>query len=169
MELSETLSRSTTLVDFSLARSDFLDSFADLEAAIWVKLEKSGMSPIAREPFGNRLKAFRELPSGSQIAKCRINQRNQLADAVAKILPIRADLVHGRMRIAILDGEAVAMFTNATLAGDEDAPVRILTLARMRSISERLQRHTQTVGLLSKPVNPPSSPPPPSQDAAVDP
>lgn len=169
MDLSETFSRSTAQLDFALARSDFLDSFADLEAAIWVVLDKSGTMLTAKEPFGNRVKSFRELQSGTQLAKCRVNQKNQIADALLRLLPIRADLVHSRMQISVWDGEPVAIFTNAALADDPDALKRIMKLARLKTLTEKLRHYSEVTRSLRKPINPASSPQPPSPDEAGDP
>ncbi|WP_296676163.1 hypothetical protein [Novosphingobium sp.] len=169
MEEREFLAESTALIEFALARNDFLDHFADVEGAICKILQKNGTPQINKEPFGNRLKAFREVQNTTLVAKCRISQRNQLADSLAKILPLRADIVHSRMHIAQLDGMPVALFVNSLLTHDPDAPARILSLQRIKQLSAKLVNHAKTLDLLRKPINPASSPPPPSPGVAVGP
>lgn len=155
--------------DFVRARNAFLDRFADLESAISKLLVQSGSIPSLNEPFGNRLKAFRDLENATLIAKCRIAQRNQIADGIAKILPIRNDLVHSRMHVTDLGGVPVALFVNSQLTHDPDAPARILTNVRLDQLSQKMAQFAEKIGTLRQPISKPSSPPPPSPGAASGP
>jgi hypothetical protein len=155
--------------DFVIARSQFLDRFADLEAGISAALQKAGTPPNLKEPFGHRLKAFKEIEKVSVIAKCRIGQRNDLVEAISKILPIRADIVHSRMQVSALEGVPVALFVNSQFAADPDAPVRLLTLERLQVHIASLSRFLERLQEMKRPVTPASSPPPPSPGATAGP
>lgn len=166
MEQNKELPKAVAMIDFAIARTEFLDSFADLEAGVAKMLEKAGAAPSLKEPFSHRLKAFKEIDKVSVVAKCRIGQRNSLAAGIAKILPIRADIVHSRMHVNELDGRPVALFVNAQLAPDQDAPARILTLDRLQQLTKLLAGYLAKLSDLKRPINPASSPPQPLPDVA---
>lgn len=169
MEQMDILEQTTNEHDFALARCAFLDRFADIEALICRILSQDGSLPASREPFGNRLKIFAQVSKPNLIAKCRIGHRNSIVDAISKILPIRADLVHSRMHVAKLDSVPVALFINSQLAHDPDAPARILSLERIKQLTASLDKQAKAIETLKKPVNQASSPPPPSPGEAGDP
>ena len=152
-------------IDFVFARSDVLDAFAELEALIGRILKSCG-HPASNEPFGHRLKAFRTAGKTTFIAKANLGQRDHIADAIADLLPIRADIVHSAMRLVTFDGREVALFVNAQQAFAPYPQARIVDLVQLRGLARELRDLRKRVSELAKCVNPASSPPPPSPGAA---
>jgi len=150
--------------DMALARNDLLDAFADLEMTISRILRSCGIAP-SNEPFGNRMKAFRSAEKTNLIAKANLGQRDQIADEIAMLLPIRADIVHSRLRASRVEGHVVCYFINSQEASSDYPSGRLLSIAQIQSLIERVIKLTERVGKL-KLINPASSPPPPSPGAA---
>lgn len=155
-------------LDFALLRSDLLDAFSDLESEVSMILRSAGIAP-SNEPFGNRLQKLKEADKIPRIARANRPARDQIVDSLAELLPIRADIVHSRMRLARLDDEPVALFINAQEAGTDYAPARVLTLTQMRQLVTLVNRLGKRIRDLGRTVNPASSPPPPLPGAAGDP
>ncbi|MFZ5744170.1 MAG: hypothetical protein ACOY7T_06780 [Pseudomonadota bacterium] len=156
MEQAANLNAKATSVDFALARSDFLDAFSAVESSICRILERAGIGCKSNEPFGNRLLAFGQIEKADLLAPSRIGQRNNLVRGVGKILPIRADVVHSAMRVDRLGEEAVAIFVNAQVAHDPDAPMRVLSLDRFRKHTSKLEDYAKQLEVLNKPTSPAS-------------
>ena len=156
--------RDLNAVELYLLRSDFLDACANLEAAVCRILRSCG-DARSTEPFGHRVQAFRKAEKTNLIAKANFGQRDQIADAIAELLPVRADIVHSAMKISLLDGQTTALFTNARTASDDYPVVRLLKAQDFRELIRRVANLTARTGTLGR-VSPASSPPPPSPDAA---
>ncbi|MDE2411567.1 MAG: hypothetical protein KGM18_07310 [Sphingomonadales bacterium] len=154
-------------IEFLIARNDFIDAFADLEVAVCRVLRSTGQNPKS-EPFGQRVKTFREAEKTHLIAKANYGARNQIADEIFAILPVRADIVHSRMNTHRIDGQLAAVLTNVQDAGAEFPTARILTLAQFKQLVSRITQFTQRIAALGK-INPASLPQPPSPGAAGDP
>ncbi len=150
--------------DMALARNDLLDAFADLEMIISKILRSCGVSP-GNEPFGNRIKTFRTAEKTTLIAKANLPQRDQIADEIAALLPVRADIVHSRLRACRVEGHVVSYFINSQEASSDYPSGRLLSLTQINSLIEKVDKLTERVGGLNRATNPPSSPPPPSQGA----
>lgn len=154
-------------VELYLLRNDFLDACADLETAVCRVLRSCG-DARSTEPFGHRVQAFRKAEKTNLIAKANYGQRDQIADAIAALLPVRADIVHSAMKLSTVDGQAMALFTNARAASDDYPLVRMLKAADFRELIRRVASLTARTAGLGR-ISPASSPPPPLRDAAGDP
>ncbi len=147
-----------------LARSDFLDAFADLEIAVTRILRSCG-TVTKGEPFSQKVKAFKTAEKTTLIAKSNHAMRDQIADEIFGLLQIRADIVHSRMTIRIIDGKVAASFLNVQEAGALFPPCRILIHSEIKQLIEMTNRLTQRIRALNR-ASPASSPPPPSPGAA---
>lgn len=155
-------------LEFVTLRSAFLDAFSDLETEVITILKSAGISS-SNEPFGNRVQKLREADKTPRIAKANLGVRDQITDGITELLPIRADIVHSRMRIGILDGQPVALFINSKEASNSDALTRILTLKRMQGLVALVERLVKRISDLGRTANPASSLPPPSPGVTGDP
>lgn len=132
-----------------VARSDFIDAFAELEEIVSRILRSAGHAPKG-EPFCQRIKTFRGLDKTPLIAKQNFGARNQLADAILALLPVRADIVHSRLDVRTIDGVAAAMLTNAHESGTEYPTCRVLTATQFHELTARIVRYTQRIAALGK-------------------
>lgn len=156
----------TVELELSLLRSAFVDAFARLETSICKILASCGAMP-SNEPFKQRLKDFQKAEKTHLIAKSNYTKRDQIAVAVDALLSVRADIVHSEMRIANVNGEPTAFFVNAKDAAAEYPCTRLLSLNQFKELIYKTKCPESRVVDLSR-VNPPSSQPQPSRDAAGD-
>lgn len=145
-------------LDLALMRSSFLDEFAQLETSVCRILCSCG-APASGEPFSQRLREFRKAEKTPLIAKANLNKRDQIAEAIAALLAIRADIVHSSMKVCIVEGQTTAMFTNAKEASMDYPPVRLLSTAQFRELIYKVQCINNGIAGLGR-VNPASSPQP---------
>ena len=146
-----------------VARSEFIDAFAELEEVVSRILRSAGHAPKG-EPFCQRIKTFRGLDKSPLIAKPNFGARNQLADAILALLPVRADIVHSRLDVRMIDGLAAAMLTNAHESGTEYPTCRVLTATQFHELTNRIVRYTQRIGALGKTKPETTTAPAPSAD-----
>ncbi|MBK9011755.1 hypothetical protein [Novosphingobium sp.] len=151
-------------IELLLARSDFLDAFADLETAVLRVLRSCGTVPKG-EPFSQRVKALKTAEKTTLIAKSNHAQRDQIADEIMALLQIRADIVHSRMSIRTIDGKLAAFFLNVQETGALFPACRILNHSELKQLSSMVTRLTERISALNR-VNPASSPRPPSLGGA---
>ena len=160
--------KSLATLEWLQARNDILDAFADLETRIAFILKRAKNLPPKGQCLGQRLEIFRTVKANSEIAAANLARRDTLVNSIAELLPVRADIVHSRMKIHLIDGSPVGIFVNSHDANEKFPQNRLLTLAEMRCLVNSVQELTESLSKLSKP-NPPSSPPPPSPGAAAGP
>jgi hypothetical protein len=149
-------------------RSEFLDGFADLEAGVMEFLRKLGKQTKDGGGFAQRLKAFKELQQSSQLPTKNLARRDSIHEEIVDILRLRADLVHSRMEAIKVDGVVKARFVNVMDQHEKIPPCRILSQDDFISLAQQLKRLKSQISSLH-PVNPASSPQPPSPGAAGDP
>ena len=168
MSLQENISHHAAEgTELLLARSDFLDAFADLEAAVTRILRSCG-TVTKGEPFSQKVKALRTADKTTLIAKSNHAQRDQIADEIFALLQIRADIVHSRMTMRIVDGKVAASFLNVHETGAPFPPCRLLFHSEIKQLIEMTNRLTQRIRALNR-SNPASWPPPPSPGAKAAP
>lgn len=109
--------------DAQLLRGDFLDAFARLEQAVLSYMGKTDVKAGTGQPFAQKLAKL-------QAARAKFRNPKRLdvrVAAIQQLLPVRADIVHSALQIAILfDGRAKAVklcFQNASAA--DRAPLMI--------------------------------------------
>ena len=84
---------------------------------------------------------------------------------VEDLLPLRNDLVHSHLRVALLDQQAVACFWNSRDAQSDKESLRLFTAAGLRQLAQSTADLAGAIRESGSP-NPPPSPPPPSPGAA---
>jgi len=169
MESSHTaILESQQTLDFAILRNDFLDAFSDLETEVTRILSSCGIS-ASNEAFGLRLQKFREVSKTSLIANTNYGTRDRVADDIAKLLSLRADIIHSRMLVRLIASEPSARFVNSQDAHSKHPPGRELSLAEMRTLVSTVCNLADQIKDLRRKANPASSPPPPSPAATADP
>jgi hypothetical protein len=181
------------LGSFHRMRSELLDSFADIEKSLIVYVSKNqprGFCVTA--PLGHKIEAAKQVPAGPQRSKDLKVKADQELAKLTELLPLRADIVHSRMEVAVTcSSDLIAIFRNAKdeRLGNPEALVfnhgdlmRLVdrTKAMAKSLSEALaaqnaapkaraqvivQAVTKPKSQPQKKPNPASSPPRPTPDA----
>lgn len=155
--------------ELAQARSDVLDAFASLEAMVCKMLRAAEKQLPNAAQFSARLEAFKKLEGISQIAKANLQKRDRLVAEISALLPVRADIVHSRLKACQIDGLPAAIFVNSQNQSDSYPQCRILTLDAMRRMVEAILRYAKDISELGRVINPPSLPQQPSPGAKVDP
>jgi hypothetical protein len=103
------------LVDFYRLRSDMLDSFAGIEKMLLVYIEQNiPKNFCASAPLGHKIEAAKKVPAGPHRSKELKTTADGELSKLAELLPLRADIVHSRMEIAITtSSQFIAIFKNA--------------------------------------------------------
>lgn len=149
---------------FAQARSEFLDAFSDLEVAV-AKVLRSADAPISSEAFGHILEKFKRVPPAPLLAKANLSRRNSLANEAIELLKVRADVVHSHMKVQVTKGGGRARFVNSRSVGTKAAIPREMTLQELVDVTQKTRSLVADIANLNR-INPPSSPLPPSRDAA---
>jgi len=150
---------------FQQLRSKFLDAFADLESFIAVMMNHAGKA-VPAQHLGCRLNEFRKIEPNSRLARENLDRRNQLADKISALLPLRADIVHSTMRVSIIDGEPSAIFINAQNLAERSPPCRVMSQADITQLQEQVRDLTAQLRTLNRSPSPASLQPRPLPDAA---
>ena len=161
---------------YAKARSSCVDSFARLEYSIISICPRLDITMANRALVGQRLKKLREAATLEKLPKAERTSLTPLLDRAEELLQHRTDIVHSEMVVASTSSETMAIFHNAAnrAAGNADARIYSLTMLRnLASDANELATQISGVGLkIRQPrpetgtINPASSPPPPSPDAA---
>jgi hypothetical protein len=154
MESSHTtiLDRQQTL-DFAILRNDFLDAFSDLETEVTRILCSCGVA-ASNEAFGLRLQKFREVSKTSLIANANYVSRDRVADDIAKLLSLRADIIHSRMLVRLVANEPSARFVNSQDAHSKHPSGRELSLAEMQTLVSSIRNLADQIKDLRRKANP---------------
>ena len=103
------------LGSFHRLRSELLDSFADIEKSLIVYVSKSKPKGFCvTAPLGHKIEAAKQVPAGPQRSKDLKVKADQELAKLAELLPLRADIVHSRMEVAVTSSsDLIAIFRNA--------------------------------------------------------
>jgi hypothetical protein len=156
------------LTTIHVRRSKFIDAFGQIETNVAAILKAGGISPC-NTPMSQRLSEFRKLAANARLAKQNLGRRDQLAEKIALLMPVRTDIVHSVLTGCIVDGMVTAKLVNAQLSGDRLPPCRLLNESDFDRLIAEAGKIANDLLALAKPLNPASSPPPPSPGAAGDP
>ena len=129
------------MLSFYRLRSEMLDCFADVEAAILNYIAENGAKPICETaPLGHKIEAAKKIPAGPHRSKELKKKTDAELFRIAELLTIRADLVHSRMEIAITTSNSiVAIFRNAKNSASDDRAASVFTLPQFRELVTALQ------------------------------
>ncbi|HYW16997.1 MAG TPA: hypothetical protein VE891_12705 [Allosphingosinicella sp.] len=154
-----------TISSFARARSEFLDRFNQLEAAI-LRLEHrlSAAFPVRGTPLSQRLATLSSLKPSSTCSA----QLQRLVRECETLLPFRATIVHSTMKVRKRNKGRVAIFQNSFDEAN-DVPLFAVTTERdFERVAARVQRLTDEInGLI--PALKPSGPLQPRPAEAADP
>ena len=91
-----------------------LDSFADIELALLVYVSKSPQKSFCvTAPLGHKIEAAKKVPAGPRRSKELKIKADLELSKLAELLPLRADMVHSRMEMAVtVDSQFIAIFRN---------------------------------------------------------
>lgn len=147
--------------EFHLARSRCIDSFARAESAVAALLRAQGMA-VNGEPFSQKLGTLAKLepsPTNSKAWKAAVDAAGQ---QLAELLPVRADIVHAPLTLVTLQGVRRACFFNPRDGQKYGQCARVFSTEDFKNLVKRVDA---IVRKMAKPVNPASSPRPPSPGA----
>jgi hypothetical protein len=103
------------LDNFYRLRSELLDSFSDIERSLLVHLSKNTEKGCCiTAPLGHKIEAAKKVAAGPQRSKELKMKADIELSKLALLLPLRADIVHSRMEVAVTSSSRlVAIFRNA--------------------------------------------------------
>ncbi len=104
----------TGLATFYRLRSEILDRFADIERILLVYVSSSSQKGFCvTSPLGHKIEAAKKVPAGPRRSKELKIKADQELSKLAELLPLRADMVHSRMEMAVtVDSQFIAIFRN---------------------------------------------------------
>jgi len=166
--IHETITPPRTLsqaeAEVALARSDLLDAFSDLEARV-TRFIAQGKLGTKGQHFGAKMLLFGNLEGIGLIAKTNYAKRDQLADKIISLLPLRADIVHSHMKLAKVDGIVTGVFVNSQCSDEAHPPCRLMTANDLRQFTRNLSKLAGELDNLKRAISLASSPPQPSPGA----
>jgi hypothetical protein len=148
------------LLSFYRLRSEILDHFADIEAAILTYLsENQEKSVCDTAPLGHKIEAAKKIPAGPNRSKALKTGAEVELNKIAAILNVRAGLVHSRMEIAITTkNRIVAIFQNVKNSTTDDQNAMIFTLPQLQKFAQSLQSASSSLEQALTARNPKSPP-----------
>ena len=162
--MTSSLPFATTAEQLHTARSKLLDAFVRVEESV-ARLLLASKTSFNGELLGQRIELLRAAKAGPQFSKKKRADVLKLLDEIVALLPVRNDIAHGRLQIAVIDQESLACFINVRQTLEPSQTARLFRLEQL----DRLTRKIRVIAEeLDKPqaVTPPASPPPPSRAAA---
>ena len=151
---------------FHRDRSKCVDAFADVEQAVIVLLRACD-AKFGNEPFSAKVQKLRSVAPSCRISKAAVSRMPALLGRCAEIAALRNDIVHSKLKIAIVDDEHKACFVNLREDDKSSQSARMMTLEGLREVSAQMVELANDLRALL--ANPASSPPPPSPVAAAAP
>ena len=165
MDNSPSHQHQTADAELGYVRSQVLDAFSEIELAIARLLIAAGNQPKGPH-LGSMVEAFRKIEGIPGVAKANHPKRDDLANKICELLPVRADIVHSQMKVCRVDGVASAQFVNSQNASQSYPECRLLSVKHMIDIANAARTIASGIAQLNR-INPPSSPPLPSPGAAA--
>ena len=156
----------TTKEQLHIARSMFLDGFANAERAV-ISLHGRIGSKNAKMQLSQRLEALGKVKAGPTFSKAKANTLAEALGRLATLNDVRNDVVHSRMSVAPVDGETRAIFINSNCCSNEFPVGRLVTFEQFNKLAKELAEIAKSLADLT--LSPASSPPPPLPVAAADP
>lgn len=123
---------------FHRQRSKLIDAFADVEEGVMRLLDQTG-SKRGAEPLKQKLAIVLKAKAGPAYSSTRKTQVDEAIKAIDTLLELRADLVHARLAVTMIDVEMHACFVNARETGIIGRKARIMTLVEMRTITTQVE------------------------------
>ncbi len=144
--MSEQTSPSACTDHFHLARSKCLDAFVNAEMAVTALLVRSN-TKFGGEFLGRKIEILRKAKPAPQYSKVKRDAVLPLLDELETLLPIRADFVHGILKIAIIDEEALASFVNVRNTNGNTHLARHITRSQFEALTRQVAKLGQNLAL----------------------
>ena len=102
------------LVNFYRMRSEMLDSFADIERTLLLYVLNNNQKGFCvTAPLGHKIEAAKKVPAGPRRSKELKLKADAELSKLSDLLPLRADMVHSRMEVAVTTASNfIAIFRN---------------------------------------------------------
>ena len=103
------------ILNFYRMRSEMLDSFADIEQSLMAYVAQTKQKSFCvTAPLGHKIDAAKRVPAGPRRSKELKAKADAELSKLAELLPVRADMVHSRMELAVTtSSQFLAIFKNA--------------------------------------------------------
>ena len=124
---------------FHRERSRCIDAFAACEEAVATLFFQTGAKAGA-DVLAQKISSLAKIPASPGYAKARREKVIVQLSALADLLPVRADIVHGRLRLAQIDGEIFACFVNAKDLGGDYLKARLLPFENLRTLTRTVTK-----------------------------
>ena len=130
-------SRSSNKQILETARSRLLDGFADVEVATIGLQGRLGLKPNGAS-LGHRLEALRKLIAKGELEGTIATELKRHTDRLSQLNEIRGDIVHARMHVAQMAGQARAWFINSRECEAQYPSSRVLSVEQFASLNKEL-------------------------------
>ena len=111
-----------------------MDAFASAEEAVCALLDLAGAQRGA-ELFKQKIAILKSAKATPNFSKARKQELEPLLGRLEALLPLRADLVHARLNVAVFGEEVRACFANARQIRGASQIMRTFTLEGLRSLT----------------------------------
>lgn len=105
-----------------------------------IELLQQAAQPIGADSFGKRLALAGKIPASPKFSKARIARLQGLFQRCEELIPLRNDIVHSTLQIAVVDGQANACFINTRQRGAHIRDARLITLEGLQEISNKVEK-----------------------------
>ena len=122
-----------------------LDSFADIEQTLLTYVSQTNQKGFCvTAPLGHKIDAAKKVPAGPRRSKELKAKADAELSKLAELLPVRADMVHSRMEVAITtSSQFLAIFKNAKDVTSNQADALVFN-------NNEFERFVSDVRLLAK-------------------
>lgn len=127
-----------TKEQLQLARCAFLDSFADTEIALGRLAKRLALKGCGLT-VGQRLEALKTIKASPSFSQAKVQKLAEQLTRLQSLNAIRADVVHSRLAVAPIGGQARACFINSTTCSDEAPTARLVTRDEFAKFSKVLK------------------------------
>lgn len=122
---------------FHVARSNFIDAFGEVEAAICKRLINFDKDP-GNQQLGQKIAMLREMKASPRYSKLDRQRINGALERLQAFQEIRCDVVHAPMKLVEMDGIATGCFVNPRNLQDRTILARHITLEKFEQLTREV-------------------------------
>lgn len=148
-----------------LLRSRLIEKCSAFEAKLHIVAVLAGAAISTKAPLGQKIDALQTALQAKPKFEKYDKRVADILDKATPLMALRNELAHGTMQLAIIDGEAVLLVSNAARAVD---PTDLKSLMRKQQLVDATQSFAHLAHRLAQMITPPS-PPQPKQAATTGP
>lgn len=138
--------------DLAIARSQFLDAYADLEDGVRALLMRLGIAPLPM--LGQNLDMLAKTKPAPQYSKAHQKAVQEILLRIKPLQETRCDIVHARMKIVVMENKRYACFANPQKCQRHAINATLISKPQFDAMIASLQKITKEL----LPTNPASSP-----------